>query len=530
MSGPLPEQGEGAGGGGGEILSGRYRLEELIGRGGMATVHRAVHLALEREVAIKLMASEMASDDEARARFLREARAASRLQHPNTISILDFGVDERQRLFLVMELLHGESLSAVLRSRQPMPPPRVVRLIAQVCGSLQEAHSQGLVHRDMKPSNIFVTELAGAPDSVKVLDFGLAKSFGEGGLPDATITRSGEVLGTPLYMSPEQAQGEALGPASDLYSVGVILYQALTGQPPFDGHSHPTVLFKHCFEAPVDPRQVRPEANIPADLAAVALRALAKAPADRYASGADFRAALLSCAAASTPYVPSPGAAPILPADLPSGALSGRSVILARQATSQAARSSRRGLARPLVAGGLVGVLLLAVAGGVTVWRMSQRPPKATTTPTEPDSAPGSGERRAPPDEPSAGTATARRPARRAREVSVRLSSRPEGASVLERGEELGRTPLLIRRVADGRTLRLELQHDRCTSATEEVLLAPEGPARLERSVQLRCRTAAARRPRRPPPASAPPARPRPAEPPPPPEQETPDALKKLDI
>jgi len=510
------------------VLAGRYRLLEVIGRGGMATVHRALHLALEREVAIKLMAPQMAADDEARARFLREARAASRLQHPNTISILDFGVDEQERLFLVMELLRGQSLSDLLRSREPLPPPRVVRLMAQVCGSLQEAHSQGLVHRDMKPSNVFVTEVAGVPDSVKVLDFGLAKSFGEGGLPDATITRSGQVLGTPLYMSPEQAQGEPLGPPSDLYSVGVILYQALTGQPPFEGPSHPQILFKHCFTEPTDPRDLVTSHAVPADLAAVALQALAKAPEDRYHHAADFRAALLSCEAASQPYAPSPGAAPILPADLPSGALSGRSMILSREAAGRA-NPGGAGLVRPLVVGALVGLLLLGIAGGVAAW-LSKRGPKRSrgdrSRPTRAAEAAG------------AAAATGRRarsskPAKRAREVSVRLTSRPEGARVKERGEELGRTPLLLRRVADGRALLLELEHPRCASKDLEVVLRPDGPERIERSVSLRCRRRVApsassgrRRPSTPRPTRAPSRPTRPSEP----TKETPDALKKLDI
>ncbi len=216
----------------GSTLASKYRLVELIGTGAMGRVYRAQHLALESEVAVKLLNPELAGDPQTVRRFQTEARAASRLRHPNTIQILDFGQSDTGILFLVMVYLRGRTLANVIEEER-MTPRRIRDLLGQALAALDEAHAMGVVHRDFKPENIFIEMLRTGKEHVKVLDFGIAKLRGEA---DPNLTSRGAVCGTPEYMSPEQIRGEELDARSDVYAAGVVLYEMLTGTRPFETH------------------------------------------------------------------------------------------------------------------------------------------------------------------------------------------------------------------------------------------------------------------------------------------------------
>ncbi|MGH3327502.1 MAG: protein kinase domain-containing protein [Streptomycetales bacterium] len=260
----------------GEPLAGRYRLLESLGRGGMGEVWRAEDLALARFVAVKLMLPAGAADAGAVERFRREAQAAARLSHPNLVTLYDFGTADNSP-FLVMELVHGRSLADVLRERGPFPPDRVAGIGAQVARALATAHAAGVVHRDIKPANLLLTDSG----TVKVTDFGIAR-FVDAAV--TALTQTGVVFGTGAYLSPEQALGRPAGAASDLYSLGCVLYELLAGHPPFTAQNAATLLYHHVHDPPVPPSQLR--AGVPSGLEQLILALLAKEPGERPGSGA----------------------------------------------------------------------------------------------------------------------------------------------------------------------------------------------------------------------------------------------------
>jgi len=269
------------------LLNGRYRLGPRLGDGGMAVVYRGFDSALGRQVAIKVLRDQYAADRAFVARFEREAQSVAALNHPNIINIFDVGFDgdgpDGRGIghYFVMELIDGPDLKELIRARGPMPAEEVVAILVQVLAGLGYAHARALVHRDIKPQNIMLTQ----DGTAKVTDFGIAK-----GLADTTLTDAGFGMGTVHYLSPEQARGEPATPASDLYAVGVMLYEMLTGVLPFIGDSTVAVALKHVQEPPLSPKRLNN--SIPAPLAAIALRALAKDPNERFASAAEMAAAL----------------------------------------------------------------------------------------------------------------------------------------------------------------------------------------------------------------------------------------------
>jgi serine/threonine-protein kinase len=264
----------------GRVLGGRYRLVQRLGQGGMGTVYRAVHTLMDKPVAVKILRHEMSSDAEAVARFHREARSASRLDHDHCIRVTDFGQSDDGLLFLVMELLDGVSLGHIAR-RGPLPPARVAAIGLAIAEALAHAHEQGIVHRDLKPDNVFLARRAKGRELVKVLDFGLAKLASDSVL-GPSITRDGTVFGTPEYMAPEQAEGEKLDGRTDIYALGAILYELLSGEVPFKAGSFVAMLNKQVSEKPVSTRARRPDLDIPVGLDEVVMRCLAKKPGDRY--------------------------------------------------------------------------------------------------------------------------------------------------------------------------------------------------------------------------------------------------------
>lgn len=270
----------------GSTLAGKYRIDERLNEGGMGTVYRATHVLMEKTVAIKVLRPSLAADEKIVARFSREARAASRISHPNALSVTDFGEDENGIVFLVMEFLSGRTLKQLIRDEGPLPLPRVVEIVRQVGDALHAAHQQGVVHRDLKSDNIMLIDTMGG-DYAKVLDFGIAKINEPDGTRDVGLTAPNLVIGTPQYMSPEQcSQAGEIDARSDIYSLGVILYEMLVGHVPFIADSPTMVMMKHLQE-PV-PSVLDERSDVPATVDRVIARAMAKLPANRYQTVAEL--------------------------------------------------------------------------------------------------------------------------------------------------------------------------------------------------------------------------------------------------
>ncbi len=274
----------------GTTLPAGYHIMDLIGVGGMGRVYRAEQSVLGRTVAVKIIHPHLLADENSAVRFLTEARAASQLNHPNSISVFDFGRTDDGQPYLVMELLRGRDLGMVAHEEGDMPLARTVDVLRQVLAALGEAHELGIVHRDLKPENIILQPKRRGGDLVKVLDFGLAKLKAD--VPGPSVTSPGIVCGTPDYMAPEQGRGDNIDGRSDLYAVGVILFQLLTGRLPFEGESPTQVVMMHLTVPAPDPRQAAPRRHIPASIAEVVKCALAKAPDDRFVDAHQFSDAL----------------------------------------------------------------------------------------------------------------------------------------------------------------------------------------------------------------------------------------------
>ena len=283
----------------GTTLDGRYRLIEQLGEGAMGQVYIAQQDRPERRVAVKVLHPWLAREDKHRKRFLRESRAASRIKHPNVVEVFECGTTPEDAVYLVMELLEGRDLRAVLAAEGPLPWSRARHFLLQAVAALREAHRQDVIHRDIKPANCFVCipSEPGAPERMKLLDFGIAKV---GGDPSASatggggkrLTQTGELMGTLAYMAPEFADGKPASVHTDMYALGIMAYQLITGDVPFNGRNEFQVLARHLSEPPVRPRVLVPD--LPEAVEAVVLTLLAKRPEHRFECMADVEQALLA--------------------------------------------------------------------------------------------------------------------------------------------------------------------------------------------------------------------------------------------
>lgn len=272
----------------GKMLADRYLIQSIIGHGGMGVVYKARHELMDRIVAIKMLQSQLITDSQSVKRFQHEARAASRLNHPHVITLFDFGVSPTGQPYLVMDYLSGISMSDLIQKDGQVSVDRTLNILIQACQALDHAHKQGVVHRDLKPGNIMLIEHEGQKDFVKVVDFGVAKLSTFSGDEAQKLTQTGEVCGSPVYMSPEQCLGQKMDNRSDIYSLGVVLYEALTGHLPLLGKNMVETMSKHIGEKPPSFNTVRPDLYIPERLEAVVFRCLEKDPAARQQSMAEL--------------------------------------------------------------------------------------------------------------------------------------------------------------------------------------------------------------------------------------------------
>jgi serine/threonine-protein kinase len=297
-----------------EILEGQFQIIQKIGTGGMGSVYKATQPQMNRMVAIKILHPKLVNRRDLTSRFRREARAMSQLTHPNTVKVFMYGELEDGSLYIVMELLEGRNLNQAVRREGPIPAERAIPILIQVCAALHEAHTMGIVHRDLKPENIFLCNQGGLQDFAKVLDFGLAKVTERQMRPGSLIlTQEGMVFGTPEFMSPEQAQGRELDARSDLYSLAVILYEAITGKLPFNAQTPMEYIQKHVLESPIPISQRSADVSVPTGLEAVIDKALAKKPEDRWQSAAEFATALHGVLVGTSAEAASAGALSLLP-------------------------------------------------------------------------------------------------------------------------------------------------------------------------------------------------------------------------
>jgi len=266
------------------LLGSRYEIGEALGYGGMAEVHRGRDVRLGREVAVKVLRADLARDPSFQARFRREAQAAASLNHPAIVAVYDTGEELGSQPYIVMEYVEGRTLREVLKTEGRLMPRRAMEIVADVCAALDFSHRNGIIHRDVKPGNVMISR-GGA---VKVMDFGIARAVADNA---ATVTQTAAVIGTAQYLSPEQARGESVDARSDVYSTGVLLFELVTGTPPFTGDSPVAVAYQHVRENAPPPSTINPD--VPPELDAIVLKAMAKNPANRYQSAGEMRADLI---------------------------------------------------------------------------------------------------------------------------------------------------------------------------------------------------------------------------------------------
>jgi serine/threonine protein kinase len=280
----------------GTVFADKYEILSVLGKGGMSIVYKARHKFMDRIVAVKILLEHLVNDATAVGRFQQESKAASSLSHQNIVSVHDFGQTPGGQAYFVMDCLEGPSLSKIIEDGGRLEITRAVDIFCQICDGLEHAHRKGIIHRDLKPNNIVLLRQDDGTELVKIVDFGIAKIVSSDGTPQQRLTQTGEVFGSPFYMSPEQCQGLPLDNRADIYSLGCLMYEALSGFPPLMGDSFVNTALKHINDEPVDLTELVPSANIPEPIEGVVMECLEKAPKDRYPTAEAVRQALLDAA------------------------------------------------------------------------------------------------------------------------------------------------------------------------------------------------------------------------------------------
>ncbi|MGF1468710.1 MAG: protein kinase [Sandaracinaceae bacterium] len=452
----------------GEVLDGRYRIEELLGEGGMGVVYRATHVTLNKPLALKVLKRDVSKNPEVMERFRREAQSASAIGSPHIIDISDFGRLADGSTYFVMELLDGPSLTEALDAQAPMPEERIYPIAVQLTEGLGAAHERGIIHRDLKPDNVHLVRQGDRADFVKVLDFGIAKvSTGA----DKKLTQAGQVFGSPHYMSPEQCTGREVDRRTDVYALGVILYEMACGRVPFDADNLMGVLTKHGYEQPIAPREMPPPTVVSPGLEAVILKCLAKAPEARYQTMGELRADLVALQAGHTPEAVAEAVGGSVPAR------HGIDPDAVSRLTMQPASPASIPGARRLPSRTLLAALALVLTGGLVALGVVVAPGLGLRTAVEPasDEPAPSSDRQTEASEPSlvvpaeAGTIPSS-PTEERRTPSVApdlpgtptpivVSTDPSGAEVSADGAVLGNAPVEVPRPATDEPVEITLRH-----------------------------------------------------------------------
>jgi serine/threonine-protein kinase len=439
----------------GDIIGSRYEVVRVLGVGGTGAVFEARHRTIGRRVAVKLLLPEIAASPVVPQRFLQEARTANEVRHRNIVEVIDFGADQG-RLYMVMEFLQGESFADFLTREAPVTPGRIIRMLDPIMSALSTAHARGIVHRDVKPQNLFLALTEGEEEPVpKVIDFGIAKRLAG---DDVNLTSTGMILGTPAYMSPEQARADrTVTHTADQYSLGVILYQALTGRIPYDADTYPALLVQIVSTPPTDIAVYRPDLD--PDLRRVVMRTLARDPSQRFASLAELREALRSWRDDQTPAVRTATmrpdvSAPTQPDGTPDGPTHNDAIPLPvvpyvpvdGVTIPEHAHTQRTSSALPIVAV-LIGLLALAMVS-LAAW-IALKP----TTPAEP--------------------AVSSRPAS-VDMVTLRVDAQPPTAEIALDGVVVGHGHIEVLRPRDGRRLQLRLTAPEHATMTDVVVASAD--------------------------------------------------------
>ncbi|MBN1209388.1 MAG: protein kinase [Myxococcaceae bacterium] len=484
----------------GKVLNERFKILEALGSGGMGRVYKAIQSPLDRLVALKILNPQYGQDKDPgfQRRFFFEASVTAKLRHPNTVTVIDYGKTDDGIYFIAMEYLEGQTLSQLLTQTGPLAWPRALNVGQQIARSLREAHKIGLIHRDLKPANVMILNQEADLDVVKVLDFGLVKSFmpDGGSFPeDVSLTQNGVILGSPQYMAPEQARNIS-DPRSDVYSLGVVLYQMLVGRPPFHADQGIDIIVKHINEPPPAFGAVWPTHTIPPEVEALVMKCLAKRPADRFDSMDavldSMRRAMSSAGVSGVlsgphSFVISPGSGPysgpIPPATAPSP--SGAATMSLDIAVDEPGASKRRNSLPMLLLGGAVllgvGVALVLALRSPTkpppdLTPPPAHPPVAIATPPPAPAEPESDEEiLSPEDLPSLPEKAPEEPTQAL--VRFLITSEPSGARVTYAGRNRGQTPLELKvpAGASGKA-RAELTFDLGGYSRATVMAEGQGP------------------------------------------------------
>jgi tRNA A-37 threonylcarbamoyl transferase component Bud32 len=446
----------------GQVLDGRYEVEKVLGAGGMGLVYKAKHVVLGKALAVKVLKQEVTRDEGVMARFRREAQSASAVGSPHICEVSDFGSLPDGSAYFIMEYLDGPSLTKAMEDERPMAAPRIAIIAKQLCDALGAAHERGIVHRDLKPDNVHLVRQGKRTDFVKVLDFGIAKV---GGAADKKLTQAGQVFGTPHYMSPEQCSGRDVDHRTDIYAVGVMLYEMACGTVPFDADNLMGILTKHVYEQPIPPRELPPPVNVPAGLEAIILKCLAKKPDQRYQSMYELRSDLDIWSEGGTPLAVMETLDPtglsvtasMIGRPSPNISVPAMTMSPATPAVVHEAPPKRTGL----IVLAVIGLLLMgaaAFAGAFLFFgpqngeQVAQRDPEPIASP-EPEVVP-----EAEPPPPVVVQQPEQPPPPPAPTI-VRLTTEPEGAEVLGAdGTMIGNAPLDIERPEGSETLNLTIR------------------------------------------------------------------------